>query len=109
MQEFIVLAVPVIDYPVKGYQPGDLRLKLQEEVNELIEEVEAADFDQRRMLSELMDVLQVTIGLIRQQAREMLPPQEATRVVDNVIRRANTDHLYKIKEYARQRNWEISR
>ena len=107
MQEFIVLAIPVIDYPIKGYQPGDMRVKLQEEVNELIDEVEAAEFDQRRMLSELMDVLQVTIGMIRQKARETLPSGESTKVTEDVIRRANTDHMYKVQEYARQRSWEV--
>lgn len=107
--QYICIAIPVIDYPNKGYQPGDMRVKLQEEVSELIDEVETVDFDQRRMLSELFDVLQVTIGKIRQQALETLPPREATKLVDNVIKRANQDHLYKIREYAQQRNWEIAK
>lgn len=108
-EQFIVFAIPVLDYPVHGYQPGDMRVKLQEEVNELIEEVEAKDYDQRRTLSELFDVLQVTVGLIRQQARETLPPGEASKVLQNVIARANQDHLYKIGEYGRQRSWEAAR
>jgi NTP pyrophosphatase (non-canonical NTP hydrolase) len=108
-EQFIAIVIPVLDYPVHGYQPGDMRVKLQEEVNELIEEVESKDYDQRRTLSELFDVLQVTVGLIRQQARETLPPGEATKVLQNVIARANQDHLYKIKEYGRQRNWEAAR
>jgi NTP pyrophosphatase (non-canonical NTP hydrolase) len=108
-EQFIVFALPVLDYPVQGYQPGDMRVKLQEEVNELIEEVESKDYDQRRTLSELFDVLQVTVGLIRQQARETLPPGEASKVLQNVIARANQDHLYKIGEYGRQRSWEVSR
>ncbi|MEC0237806.1 DUF2019 domain-containing protein [Paenibacillus kribbensis] len=108
-EKFIVFAIPVLDYPVQGYQPRDMRVKLQEEVNELIDEVESRDYDQRRTLSELFDVLQVTVGLIRQQARETLPPGEASEVLKDVIARANQDHLYKIGEYARQRSWEVLR
>ncbi|SMF88062.1 MazG nucleotide pyrophosphohydrolase domain-containing protein [Paenibacillus uliginis N3/975] len=107
MPEHICFAIPLIDYPVKGYQPGDMRVKLQEEVNELVEEIESANYDQRRMLSELFDVLQVTVGLIRQQAREITSPSEANKVLDDVIKRAYFDHLYKINEYARQRSWEV--
>ncbi len=105
--KYITIAIPVLDYPIRGYQPGDMRVKLQEEANELIDEIESADFDQRRMLSELLDVLQVTVGMIRQQAREVLPPGEATKTLADVIARANYDHLLKINEYARQRSWEM--
>lgn len=107
--QYVFIAIPMIDYPIRGYQPGDMRVKLQEEANELIEEIESADFDQRRMLSELLDVLQVTVGMIRQQAREVLPPGEASKVLADVIVRANQDHLLKINEYARQRSWEVAR
>lgn len=105
-EQYICIAIPVIDYPIKGYQPGDMRVKLQEELDELAAEIESTDFDQRRMLSELFDLLQVTVGLIRQQARENLPSGESVEVIKDVIGRANSDHLYKIAEYARQRNWE---
>lgn len=107
--QYITIAIPVLDYPIQGYQPGDMRLKLQEEANELLEEIESTDFDQRRMLSELLDVLQVSVGMIRQQAREVLPPGEATKTLADVMYRANYDHVLKINEYARQRSWEIAR
>ncbi|MCA4755555.1 hypothetical protein H8Z60_23805 [Mycolicibacterium fortuitum] len=105
--QYITIAIPVLDYPIRGYQPGDMRVKLQEEVNELFDEIESTDFDQRRMLSELLDVLQVTVGMIRQQAREVLPPGKATKTLADVIMRANYDHVLKINEYSRQRSWEI--
>lgn len=108
-EQYICIAIPVIDYPIKGYQPGDMRVKLQEELDELAAEIESTDFDQRRMLSELFDLLQVTVGLIRQQAREVLPPGEASAVLDDVIKRANKAHMYKICEYAQQRSWEVAR
>ncbi|OIB04867.1 hypothetical protein AK95_14725 [Paenibacillus sp. LC231] len=107
--QYICIAIPVIDYPIQGYQPGDMRVKLQEEANELIDEIESADFDQRRMLSELLDVLQVTVGMIRQQAREVLPPGEASKLLENVIQRAALDHRLKVEEYAQQRAWEIAK
>ncbi|RAC10768.1 hypothetical protein DN539_33160, partial [Burkholderia multivorans] len=62
-----------------------MRVKLQEEVNELFDEIESVNFDQRRMLSEVLDVLQVTVGMIRQQAREVLPPGEATKTLADVM------------------------
>lgn len=107
--QYVFIAIPVLDYPIQGYQPGDMRVKLQEEANELIDEIESADFDQRRVISELLDVLQVTVGMIRQQAREVLPPGEASKVMGDIITRANQDHLLKINEYARQRSWEVAR
>lgn len=107
--QYICIAIPVIDYPIQGYQPGDMRVKLQEEANELLDEIESEEFDQRRMLSELLDVLQVTVGMIRQQAREVLPPGEASKLLENVIQRAALDHRLKVEEYAQQRAWEIAK
>lgn len=107
MQKYIVVALPVIDYPVKGYAPNDQRLKLHEEIDELREEAEAGKFDIRKLLSEYIDVGQMIAGLIRSQAKDTLAGQAIEDVVHDVFRKANIDHMKKMERYAEERGWAI--
>lgn len=107
MQNYIVIALPVIDYPVKGYSPTDQRLKLYEEIEELQQEAEAAHIDIRKLLSEYMDVGQMIAGLIRSRSKEKLAGEQVNQVVFDLMKRANEDHLLKMDRYARERGWAI--
>lgn len=105
--KYIVIALPVIDYPVQGYGPEEQRLKLYEEIEELRDESEAGKLDVRKLLAEYIDVGQMIAGLIRSQAKETLAGQAVDCVAFDVFERANTDHLKKMERYAEERGWAI--
>lgn len=107
MQKYIVIALPVIDYPVKGYGPVEQRVKLHEEIEELREEAEAGKMDIRKLLSEYVDVGQMIAGLIRSQAKENLAGYAVDAVAFDIFNRANSDHLKKMERYAEERGWSI--
>lgn len=107
MRNYIVIALPVIDYPVKGYTPNDQRLKLYEEIEELLHEAEASPLELRNLLSEYMDVGQMIAGVIRSQSKETLAGEQVNQVVFDIMKRANEDHLLKMERYARERGWAI--
>lgn len=107
MQKYIVVALPVIDYPVKGYGPVEQRVKLHEEIDELRDEAEAGKMDIRKLLSEYIDVGQMIAGLIRSQAKERLAGDSINKVAFDVFEKANTDHLKKMERYAEERGWAI--
>lgn len=105
--KYIVIALPVIDYPVQGYGPEEQRLKLYEEIEELRDESEAGKLDVRQLLAEYIDVGQMIAGLIRSQAKETLAGQAVDMVAFDVFERANTEHLKKMERYAEERGWAI--
>lgn len=107
MQKYIVVALPVIDYPVKGYGSVEQRLKLHEEIDELRDEAEAGKMDIRKLLSEYIDVGQMIAGLIRSQAKERLAGDSINKVAFDVFEKANADHLKKMERYAEERGWAI--
>lgn len=95
-EQFIGIVIPVLDYSVKGHQPGDMRVKLQAAADRLAEECEAIEFDQTRALDLAFDVIQSLTGFIRQNALERLPAREATNVLKDRVNRANEIHLSSI-------------
>ncbi|UHA74425.1 hypothetical protein [Paenibacillus sp. 481] len=105
--KYLVIALPVIDYPVKGYGPTEQRVKLHEEIDELREEAEAGKIDIRKLLAEYIDVGQMLAGLIRSQAKETLAGQSVDAVAFDIFYKANTDHLKKMERYAEERGWAI--
>lgn len=107
MKKYIVIALPVIDYPVKGYGPVEQRVKLHEEIEELREEAEAGKMDIRKLMAEYIDVGQMIAGLIRSQAKESLSGPAIDKVAFDVFARANEDHLKKMHRYADERGWTI--
>lgn len=96
MEQYIGLVIPILDYPVKGNQPGDMRVRLQAAVDKLAEECESTEFDQTRALDGMFDVLQEMVGFVRQNARERLADGEATYVLRDRIGKANEQHLLQI-------------
>lgn len=107
MKKYIVIALPVIDYPVKGYGPHEQRMKLYEEIEELWKEAEAGNMDTRKLLAEYIDVGQMIAGLIRSRAREDLTGSSLDKVAFDVFVRANEEHLKKMHRYADERGWTI--
>lgn len=93
MNNMLAIAVPILDYPVQGHQPGDMRVKLQEALNKMIDQVEDVDFNQRQAVYDLLEVIQATAGLIRQQARESMTGDDATLDLIKKFKRANRDHI----------------
>ncbi|WP_211746374.1 hypothetical protein [Paenibacillus sp. Marseille-Q4541] len=93
MNDMLAIVVPIMDYPVQGHQPGDMRVKLQEALDKMIDQVESVDFNQRQAVYDLLEVIQATTGLIRKQARETMSGDDATSDVIKKFKKANRDHI----------------
>lgn len=105
--KYIVVALPVVDYPVKGNGPIEQRSQLYFEIERLSYEAESKDMEVSRLLEKYYDVGQAIAGLIRSRAKETLAGQSVDKVAFDVFERANTDHLKKMERYAEERGWAI--
>ena len=92
-EDYVYFKIPVIDMPVRGHQPGDMRVKLHAALDELMTEVESIDYDQRQALTLLIHSTATMLGLIYSEARERLHEQSARNAVVDVSCRANQGYL----------------
>lgn len=95
-KEHVYFKIPVPDMPVRGHQPGDMRVKLHAALDELLTEVESTSYDQRQALMLLLNSASTMVGLIYSEARQLLPGSEAQHAVMDVICRANQDYADKM-------------
>jgi hypothetical protein len=68
---------------------------------------EFEEYDQSHTLSEMYDVIQVMVGLVRQQARETMCGPDANKVLKDAMLRSNQAHINKLQGYAKLRGWAV--
>lgn len=93
MQDYVYFKIPVPDMPIRGNQPGDMRVKLHAALDELMTEVESTGYDQRKALDLLIHSSSTMIGLMYSEARERLSERSARNTVVDVVCRANQGYV----------------
>lgn len=92
----VTLTYALLDF---GGTRDDQRRKCIEESDEYAEEIEAANIDLTRAVSELYDASQSFVGLIRKQFQELLV-DDVDGSVRNYFEKHNARHLAKMREKA---------
>lgn len=100
----ITLQVPIIS---GDFHPISQRLKVHEELGELTEEIESATMNRERAASELFDLIQAYVGLIRSDLADLMPGQDVSEYVQRFIAHHNQLHSEKIDRYAAERGWKV--
>jgi hypothetical protein len=100
-KKYIQVMIPIYDI---GLGPNEQRLKCYEEFEEFGAELEAGGIDYHRCSSEMFDLLQAFVHLVRSHMMDLIEGD----IDDHLIRffhRHNQLHMQKIKAYAKDRGW----
>lgn len=101
--KLICLYIPVID---GGWKPSEQSAKVLEELQEFHKEI----LDGGRRIeeaSELYDLIQSYIGLIRTELLDLIDQSEVDTHLDRFFTRNNELHISKIQRYAVERDWTM--
>lgn len=95
LQNMIVLQIPVID---GNWAEKDQKAKVDEELAEFAEAASIAD-----RTSELYDLIQAYVGMIRIKLADLLDPTDVDHQLQQFFDRHNKSHAEKIQKYAAER------
>lgn len=96
----ITLLFPVLEY--SNCCPCEQRLKMHRELDALYEEADSAHPDTRKLLAAYMGVGQAIAGWMRSTVEETVMSPIVDRIVLDIIKRANMDHLNKVEQQIRE-------
>lgn len=100
----ITFSIPIIDAEP---DPIRQRVKVLEEQNEFMNEMESRYMDRERAVSELFDLIQAYVGFVRADLTDLIPGKDVTQYVQRFITIHQQKHHEKIKQYAAERGWKI--
>jgi Fe2+ transport system protein B len=101
-QLYAVLKIPIID---TGHTAEQKIEKMKEELDECLDEFCNGEVDMQAAWSEVLDIVQVMLGLQLAKNKEFQPPNDA---VERTLSRANyvNDlHITKMENYSEERGW----
>lgn len=102
---FITIQIPMFD---TGEQPEAKVEKMQEELDELLNEFCRGPVNKTTALSEMFDVVQVMHGFIQSEVNALLVGEDKHIYVERCFNKANEAHIEKMRSYAAERGWEVA-
>jgi RNA polymerase sigma factor (sigma-70 family) len=102
--KYISLRFPIISGEFSRLEQAK---KVLEEFNEVGTEIESAAIDRRRAASELFDLIQAFVGLIRTELVDLLIDDDVDRHLISFFANYNKLHIEKIMRYAKERGWTV--
>lgn len=101
--QYITIQIPIYD---TGHNAEQKRIKLLEELDEMLDEVSISDLSPNDAIAEMHDVVQVMFGYILARYKDLFGSHLAPQMTIDYFEKANKLHIAKLARYAGERDWK---